>query len=617
MLDFIRRLFLLVILIGLLLVMYPVQAQIEPSLSITKIDQQNFPDVRVYLRGDNLGANLSELVPWLTEDGKEAANLSSKIEEVGIQTAFLLDASGSVLEPGLTGEPRHLEVGNVTSRLVDLGELSAKDWLAAYAPDANGNVSTIQAWTRDHRAVANKLYTYQPPTDNNLETPLNDLIFFALDRFDQPDVPENIAKKIVLFSDGITGSSDLRLDDAVDRAIEEKVPIHTVLLGPETEEGRRNMNRIAKLSGGQAYQITTVEALDELWNLLAQDGEQFVLSYRSQLAPPRELSASVNLPNSVPLRTNKPFPPVNLEPVQINIIPPPIDGFPTISKNAPVYETPLEELEPKIMNIQVEFSWPDGFSRNLKHVEYMIGNKTEVRSEAPFDQIFFPIERLNQGDYTLRVTAIDELDIKSESSPLSFRVNLTRPPAPTPPLIIMVMAMGVVIVILLFLVIIILSKLQGKPVQKIVDDMRRTLKGFVQVKPKIKATLIVTDPGEASTLSYPINIYVDQTIKFGGSPHLADIVIDDPYVSGLHCRITEDAESKLLRLYDEGSTTGTSVNFDPVPIDGQVLNPGDLINVGPVQFRIHYPSDNNGRKRPKDPNKPNGGTEQRQPIASS
>lgn len=48
--------------------------------------------------------------------------------------------------------------------------------------------------------------------------------------------------------------------------------------------------------------------------------------------------------------------------------------------------------------------------RVIEKIEIDLGNKTEVITEAPFDRAFsIPVEKLGNGEYTLRVRAIDEL----------------------------------------------------------------------------------------------------------------------------------------------------------------------------------------------------------------
>jgi hypothetical protein len=73
--------------------------------------------------------------------------------------------------------------------------------------------------------------------------------------------------------------------------------------------------------------------------------------------------------------------------------------------------------------------------------------------------------------------------------------------------------------------------------------------------------------------------------RIGRDPGLSNVVVDDPRVSRYHCRIAEEADGSY-RIFDEGSTSGTYVNYEPVPIAGQFLQDGDQIHIGPVGLRF-------------------------------
>jgi predicted component of type VI protein secretion system len=72
----------------------------------------------------------------------------------------------------------------------------------------------------------------------------------------------------------------------------------------------------------------------------------------------------------------------------------------------------------------------------------------------------------------------------------------------------------------------------------------------------------------------------------GRDPQLAEAIFPDRSVSRLHARIEETAPGAFW-IFDEGSTSGTWVNFSPVAAAaGQELKHGDLINLGRVQLRF-------------------------------
>lgn len=591
------------------------QNELSPSLRITRIDVQDFPDIRLYVQGRNLPSELADLPISLRENGEEVEDVVRGIADVGTQTALILDASGVVLDPGPTGEAIYVEVGNVVRRLVEQGQFSLEsDWLASYAPRGeNGEIAVVRDWTRDHQAVANELYIYQPPDNIDLVTPLYDLLFFALDRMEASDIPTNTAKSIVLFSDGITGSSSLELDDAVNRAVSRDITIHTVLLGAGTEEGQRNMRRIATLTGGNVYQLTALDALDGLVPSLIENRDQVVLAYRTSRAQPREVVVATLLEDGSTLRAASALPAIDARPVGIEILDPTRDL--EITKEAPAFDTPLSDLEPKELPVQVDFIWPEGQARELRQVEYIINNDTQLLTEPPFDQITFPIAKLGDGNHTLRVVATDELGVRGESAPVTFSVTEKRPPAPepTPPMVTVpvvnrtveqtnVTTFASLFALVLGVIALIIALRKPTVRERVTEAVTGAVKAVTEPfmfnrsdalkGSEIKGKLIVEDRGRTTHLPAIIDVR-GGTTRIGRVAEYANLVVDDPRVSRYHCRLTENPDGNLV-LYDEGGSSGTYVNYEPVDMEGYVLRSGDLVNIGPVQFRFSYASDFTG-----------------------
>lgn len=586
----------------------------NPALRITKIETDDYPNVKLYVDGQNLPTGLSELPVQLLENGKEVSITENETIAQGIQTALVLDASGSMQDPGVTGKRRYEEVQAVIERLVIEGYLDhVVDWLSAYAPNQEGEVVSIQDWTQDHNAVRNELYLYQyPPT--GVATPLFNLVYFALDRFEESKVPSHLSRSIVLFSDGDIGESSLRFDDAVERAVKANVVIHTIMLGEGNAETIGNMSRLATLTGGEYIQVTSDEALDPLWQKIVGERDQRLLSYRSQLAQPREVSVLATLEDGDSIQTVRGFPTVGVENVEVEITKP--AGEFVINKKAPAHDTPLQELEPTEIDIQLTLAWPDEFSRELVQVEYVINDITQIRSEAPFDRISFPIETLDSGRYTIRATATDELGLESEARPFSFEVEVERPPAPLPPTseppavsvplpgsedglsvrqnqIRNIMSFSALLLAILAVIIAMRNPARRKQVTEAFGAaVKQVTQPFFpnreDLAPKpVKALLSVMEGDGKLPPSIEIR---GSNIKLGRSPELANIVIDDPRVSRYHCRITEEADGQF-RIWDEGSTSGTFLNSTQVDLTGQTLKNGDLINLGPIQFQFRYVGD--------------------------
>jgi predicted component of type VI protein secretion system len=74
-------------------------------------------------------------------------------------------------------------------------------------------------------------------------------------------------------------------------------------------------------------------------------------------------------------------------------------------------------------------------------------------------------------------------------------------------------------------------------------------------------------------------------IVLGRDPSLAAVVLDDASVDGMHARLIRQAGGNYL-LRDQGSIAGTWVNYHLVPEAGTILEHGDLLQLGRVEFRF-------------------------------
>ncbi len=403
-----------------------------PGIDITGIDLSRFPAVQVTVYGENLPDSLTNLPVDLLED-RTAQEITGRDEaEVGVQIAFLLDSSRNIADPGLTGDPRYVEIANAVDRFVQMGLLSAQtDWLAAFAAGQDiDDFDTLAGWNQDHQAIANTLRLYQPAGDAPVKTPLFNLIKATLDQVEASAAPANLRRAIVVFSDGFDSLSAVQIDDIVNRAARAGVTIHTVMIGPEDEARRQNLQRIADNTDGTYRVYDNVATMEELWRELAAERMQTVFSYRLTKADPDELSIVATLPNGRKVRDAVDYPVVPALPVAVTIVRPSAGQL--VTRTAPASDSTLAEMEPIELPIQLEFAWPDGGRRSFERIEYEIDGITEVQSEEIFGNYLFPIQEFGPGNYTLRVSAIDELGLETTAAPISFRIETVVPtPEPT------------------------------------------------------------------------------------------------------------------------------------------------------------------------------------------
>lgn len=571
------------------------QEQGSAMLRITKVDKERFPEVRVYIWGKSLGIDLATADIQIEQDGIQYPTTSEALP-IGTQTAIVIDASGSIREAGNTGDPRYIEIGNIMTRLINRNKLSVQyDWIAAFVPEKDNALKRLHDWTLDHQSVTNSIYLFQPSKDISF-TPLFNLLFNTLSEFDVKNIDTSFQRTMIVFSDGVDVVSGLQLDDVVNQAQEKGIVIYTVMLGPSKPQTRSNLERIAIRTGGSYYELTSLDALDTMWDQILTGREQRILTYRSQMGSAEEVTAVVTLPDGRRLSAKAPLR-VTALPAQIEVQYPP-QGLQLVRKGES-YDIPLTELEPRELPIQLAFVWPNGIERKIRRVEITIGNDTRVIENEPFHLFAFPLGALGAGNYTLRVRMVDDLGIVSESLPVLFSIVIDQPPAPTPTPVVEIKIIerisgtsyaALIIGLISFLVALIVFFRKPERREMATTFVTGTIKTLTEpwrkregktIHEQARARLIAI----GSDSKIPSPVLLQGIRKFGRDPSLADVVLSDPHVSRYHCRIVEEADG-TFRLYDEGSTSGTYVNDETVAMSGHILHPDDVINIGPIVYRF-------------------------------
>ncbi|MFN8487666.1 MAG: FHA domain-containing protein [Caldilineaceae bacterium] len=621
------------------------QEQNPPVLQITGIDTANFPEIKVTLYGENLGVNLADLPVTLRED-KESRNVQKReISPVGIQTAFVLDASNNIRDPGnIDGRPRYEEFRLAVDKFVDKNILSAQtDWTAAFTTGpAKDNFRQLSEWTQDHGAMRNTLLDYQPK-DNTPNTPLFDLVDFVLNHFENSKIAPNVMKSMVIFSNGFDATSDLDRKDVIGRASRMNIRIYTVMVGPESPERKTNLERIAKLTGGAYVLLNSLDDLNSIWSALERQRLQLSITYPLGKAQPKELEITAAIPNQPPLVRRADFPVVPAKPVQIEVAAPQPNEV--ITRKAPAPDTPLAEIEPKLLPIQLHFAWPDGHQRRLQRIEYIINDETKVQDTEPFGQFAFPIADLPAGKYTLRVRVLDEFGLQGQSEPLPLQIQVNVPPPPPPTVTLVPTATpapteppaptlvaeptlaptptvtedssarsGTLLRFLLLMLLLIgliaflvyrrlhkrnehsdmsdsASVYNLRPTdewseitqKRGVTDDATEIPAAPPFTPVPIAYLVALEPKDH--LPARIILYQGQKIRIGRRADLSDIVLDDKQISRAHATIT--SKDNGFHIQDDGSTGGTFVNQRKLgPSDDRLLAPGDVINLYAIAYRF-------------------------------
>jgi hypothetical protein len=106
--------------------------------------------------------------------------------------------------------------------------------------------------------------------------------------------------------------------------------------------------------------------------------------------------------------------------------------------------------------------------------------------------------------------------------------------------------------------------------------------------PTADALLVpIADTGEGDTGELPRGMPIPllgMEITFGRSPAQATIVLDHPSVEDIHTRL--EIQSNEYWLHNESMTAGTWLNYSPVPVQGALVQHGDIIHIGSQGFRF-------------------------------
>jgi pSer/pThr/pTyr-binding forkhead associated (FHA) protein len=253
-----------------------------------------------------------------------------------------------------------------------------------------------------------------------------------------------------------------------------------------------------------------------------------------------------------------------------------------VDGSRPAVDTPLTSLTPMTVNIAVAITWPDGQDRQLKQVEYIIGDKTVVQTAPPFDQVVFPIDNFNGADYTIRVIATDEYGIKTEQI-MPFTIYIDWP---TPlPIWVTYAAMGLAVVALAFAVYMWWNPRFRRRVTQIAVNTGTAIAtrifGGSSSESMVKARLQRVGGGNAIPATIDLLGGIN---KIGRSSRTSTIVINDVNISRTHCQIEE--QNDIFWITDSNSQNGTCVDGQKVGSNGQRLESGNIISMGPVKYRF-------------------------------
>lgn len=601
-------------------------AQAEARLEITAIDTDAFPEMHVTLmatdgqsqrRPDVNGLLLRENdVPI---EGYEVAE-----KPVGVELTFVIDANPDIeARDDASGLTRREKVRDsillFAEQYMDGTQL---DRVSIIAPDGNTPAVLLDNAVFPNEVI-NEINFWEGESVPN--TPVNEMLALAIERATATK-EEGRFQAVLLYSDAGRLDSQLDYDQLNQQAQAVNLPIFAAILGAQANDSEiANVSGLTEPSRGNWVHMPQAEEIGPLFETITGNRSQFELVYRSGLATsgPRLITAELEGAQAQAEAA------LEIAPPTADVV---VDNSRPIRRVAPEPGAPLPEAEPSSQPIVAQVSWPDGYPRAITEATLLVnGDPQPAVAEPPIDEggllsLEWDISRLDEGSYDLTIQVVDELGLEGQSAPLPMGVVVEgmapeEPPAEAVPTAaaqgegeslsdgvaenLSLLTIGVAFLALfaavavLIVAVVLMRRRQAAPAVAPVaqtapeaipqaladhDATQVIMPAFVASK-QATAYFEVLENAPDHQGNIPIT---GDSVTIGRDSSLAQVVFADKSVSRLHARIMQSGGS--FRLYDEGSASGTYINYEQVGLTPQVLNNNDDVHIGRVHLRFHVTS---------------------------
>lgn len=600
---------------ALILIVTPVRALFTNNIALSQPDFSSYPDLTLQFRvlGAS-GAFEKDLDPnnvLVVENGQVISPDKLELLEPGLSLAVAFN-EGPTLANRYAGVSRYEKVKNALITWADSKTITTMDDFSLV-----GNSGTLAVNLTNPAEWIDTLDAYQP--DMRQAKPSLQSLNLALDLASAQTVGKKTAA--VFYVTPLPSPEEMAgFQDLANRAKLTSVRLFIWLVGPATytADEQANVLRQAALdSGGEFYLFTGEEDLPDLALVFDPLTYVYEATYRSRIMNAGTHTLSLRVKQGVNVLESD-----TLEFSMDVFAPNPFFINPPATVERGWTETEKRKdsvLAPDSWPLQIMIEFPDGLERDLVYTRLFVDNMlVDENTAAPFDTFDWDVSQIvESGDYTISATVEDSVGFIVETIELPVKVLIEPKPqtwvgrlfsAFTPQAI-------ALFVIIVFAGILLtgmavrtirqnrtitqtkMRKLEDPLTQPVLieDDLILPLGGAAEGEawPHVPGTglaparLMLKSPRSSA---YPAEIPIlDGVTTIGSDPKKAKFVIPSHLVSSLHARITKDEED-LFRLQNEGSGSGTWLNYAPVSAYGARLLHGDLIQFGNVSYRFEIHS---------------------------
>jgi hypothetical protein len=573
----------------------PALNQEIPAGVLYNLRTASFPvmkvSVDVYAPEGGYQAGLTKADFTILEDGRELPLDGFSIIDPGVEFVVAINPGYSLgiqdnkavsryeyIADGLAGW-----AGKLSGRSNDAYSLVLKGGTSAFhVEDPQSWLVSLDAYRPDFRKLTGSL----------------DILSQAIDIASASMLPPGSRRAILLVTSNATMDDLSTLESLALRA--SQLDIHVFVwvvasLDSAITPGYLALAELANVTGGSILLYSGKETIPDPSDLLAPLRKSYQLTYASGV------NSSGN--HTLAVRVSTPTGVVDLDPLEFSMdIQPPNPIM--ISLPSRISREFNEQgnyeainLVPTEQKIEMIIEFPDGHPRQLVSTSLVIDNvSVATNTSAPFDQFVWDLGGYTtSGTHELQVAVVDMLGLQGISLPIPITVSVSEPPssmtiflskygrwfAPG--------AAGLGSLLLAGLLIrIYRRKRNEKRLRKFsprgADGERKQKQPSRDHSAKnILATLEPFPEGGQMPPGGDIQLVARKDL-IGSDESLATIFLEDASVSPLHAVI--HWEENAFFISDQGSLSGTWVNYEMLSEGKHRLKHGDIIHFGKPAFRF-------------------------------
>ncbi|GMQ78970.1 MAG: hypothetical protein BMS9Abin02_1519 [Anaerolineae bacterium] len=608
------------VLIGLPVASAQEESTAPPRLDLSSAVTDNFPIIRLTVISTDGRSNRLPLPSDLQiiEDGIAIEDSEISSEPLGVDFIFVIDANSNIRSrddaSGLTRQEKVRD--SIVLFATEFMSQSQLDSVSIIVPDGDQARFLVEDAMFPNEVI-NEINFYDPAEIG--ETPLNEMMSKALDKAEDTTAAGKF-QAVLLFSDAGPMGQQLDYDTLVAKAQSLNVPIFGAILGAVADNNEiSNMERLSQPTRGIALHMPQAEAIVPIYSTVEGNGEQHIILYRSKI----NSSGS----HEVILESGGSQAGIGFE---MEVLSPSVemalDNSAPITRVADSYDTPLNAANPVNQLVAARVLWPDGNPRDLTEAVFQVDGSDQMSLSDPqigddglltFD---WDISNLGDGTYNLIVRVTDELGLEgvAEALPVSIVLDIPAPPPATveaPPqvevevtqpveeeasslannigtigIVIGLLAMMFAVVLVIFAIVLVRRRqtssqraVAGSSAAVYADhDATQVIMPAFAAKKAAGAFLepLENAPDHQGNIPLP-----GKNVALGRDAKLVQIVFSDKSVSRLHARIVQKGSG--YQLYDEGSASGTYLNYEQLSLEPQPLRENDDVHIGRVHLRFH------------------------------